>query len=147
MNNFKLPVVNIKPLSRISPSRYYSFTLCNLKEILIASRQSALLPVSPAARIGSVVHFIIEMATAGKIRNEVQFDEIWRKEISKQEAMMSSNPLEYHLVPLEETSHDYEVKKIMTLQMIVRFFYDGQHHNLNKEKSAQRNGWKQRMVK
>lgn len=147
MSDLNLPALSIKPISRISPSRYYAFQLCRLKEILAASGHPALLPVPPAARIGSVVHTIIEMATAGKIRNVTQFNEVWQEEICKCEASMNSNPLEHHLVPIEETADDYEVKKLMALQMISSFFSDGQQQDSQKEKVGQRNGWKQRIIR
>jgi CRISPR/Cas system-associated exonuclease Cas4 (RecB family) len=124
MSDFNLPALSIKPVLRISPSRHYAFQLCSLREILVAGGHPALLPVPPAARIGIVVHKIIEMANAGKIRNETQFNEAWQIEISKNEESMISNPLERHLVPLEETADDYEVKMFMTLQMISAFFSD-----------------------
>lgn len=124
MSDFNLPAISIKPILRISPSRYYTFQLCNLREILAAGGHPALLPLPPSARIGSVVHKIIEMANGGKIRNEIQFNEAWQIEIRKSEEIMISNPLERHLVPLEETADDYEVKKFMALQMISAFFSD-----------------------
>ena len=132
MNDFNLPALSIKPLTRISPSRFYASQLCHLREILVASGQPALLPVPPAARIGSVVHTIIEMATGGKIHNETQFNETWQKEISKIEESMNSNPLECHLVPLEETAADYEVKKFMVLQTISSFVSDGRRYDPQK---------------
>jgi len=135
MSDINLPALSIKPISRVSPSRYYAFQLCRLKEILAASGHPALLPVPPAARIGSAVHTIIEMATAGKIGNETQFNEVWQDEICKCEASMNSNPLERHLVPIEETADDYEVKKLMALQMISSFFSDGRQQDSQKEKN------------
>lgn len=134
MSEFNLPALSIKPLSRISPSRYYSFQLCSLKEILVASGQPALLPVSPGARIGSVVHTIIEMMTAGDIQNETQFNKAWQEEINKIEANMRSSLLERHLVPLEETADNYEVKKLMVLQMIASFASGAQQHKFQKSR-------------
>ncbi|MFB0562930.1 MAG: PD-(D/E)XK nuclease family protein [Candidatus Lokiarchaeia archaeon] len=122
MSDFNLPSISIKPVSRVFPSRYNAFKLCRLREILAASGHPVLLPVQPTARIGSVVHRIIELANAGKIKNEMQFNESWRKEVSKNEESMTKNLLERHLVPLEETADDYEVKKLMALHMISGFF-------------------------
>jgi len=76
MNRYTFPAIEIKPVQRISPSRYFSFRQCALREILSASKQPALLPVSPAARIGSIVHKIIEMASFGKINDSSQFDKL-----------------------------------------------------------------------
>jgi len=125
MNRYTFPAIEIKPVQRISPSRYFSFRQCALREILSASKQPALLPVSPAARIGSIVHKIIEMASFGKINDSSQFDKLWQEEVSNHESVMKSNPLERHLVPLEETSDDYDVKKYMTRQMIRSFADSG----------------------
>lgn len=135
MSDTNFPVLSIKPLSRISPSRYYAFKLCSLREILVSSVQPALLPVFPAARIGSVVHAIIEMATAGKIKDETQFNEIWNAEIKKTEERMKSNPLERHLIPIEETADDFEVKKLMTFQIISSFFHNGSQKDFSTGKN------------
>jgi len=137
MSDFNLPTLSIKPILRISPSRYYAFQLCSLKEILAAAGHPGLLPVPPAARIGTIVHKIIEMANAGKIRKETQFNEAWQIEISKNEESMVSNPLERHLVPLEETADDYEVKKFMTVQMISAFFSGSQKQVFQQGRSRQ----------
>jgi RecB family exonuclease len=128
-------------LLRISPSRYHAFKLCSLKEILLAGGQSALLPLSSAARIGTVVHTIMEFASAGRIHNEAQFNEIWQNEIKRIEAAMLSNPLERHLVPIEETADDYEVKKIMALNMIYSF------HSLDsKRDTAKKGSWSEQWL-
>lgn len=137
MSNFNLPAISIKPVQRISPSRYYAFQLCSLKEILAAGGHPILLPVQPAARIGSVVHKLIEMANVGKIRNEIQFNEAWQAEISNNEKSMISNPLEGHLVPLEETADDYDVKRFMALQMIRAYFSDGRKQAVQHGRSRQ----------
>ena len=122
MSGLNLPALGIKPVSRISPSRYYSFTICRLKEILAANRKFPLLPVSPAARIGSVVHKIIEIANTSGIENEKRFNDLWQIEINKCEESMINNPIEKHMVPLEETASNYEIKKLMALKMISSIF-------------------------
>lgn len=126
MSDFNLPVLSIKPILRISPSSYHSFQSCRLKEILSANGYQPLLPAMPAARIGSVVHTIIEAANAGKVKSETQFNDLWKKEIKNCEEKMLSNLLERHLIPLEETASDYDVKKIMTFKMISSFFSSNQ---------------------
>jgi len=135
MNHFSFPPIEIKPILRISPCRYYSFRQCALREILSASKQPALLPVSPTARIGSIVHKIIEMASVGKINDNSQFDKMWQEEVANHETAMNSNLLERHLVPLEETSDDYEVKKYMARKMIRSFASSGEP----KEAQARKN--------
>lgn len=136
MNRFNYPAIEIKPVIRISPSRYYSFRQCALREILSAGKQPTLLPVSPAARIGSIVHKIIEMASAGKINDNSQFDKLWQEEVSNHESAMKLNPLERHLVPLEETSDDYDVKKYMARQMIRSFAASGEPKEARAKKSV-----------
>jgi hypothetical protein len=51
------------------------------------------------------------------------------------EAAMLSNPLERHLVPLEETANDYEVKKIMALNMIHSFGSSDSSHDIARKES------------
>lgn len=136
MSDFNFPAIGIKPVLRISPSRYYFFRQCALREILSASKHPALLPVSPAARIGSIVHKIIEMASYGRISDNGQFDKLWQEEVGNHEMTMNSNTLERHLIPLEETSNDYDVKKYMARQMIRSFAPGGDPIEAQHRKSA-----------
>ena len=62
----ELPSLHISPeLERISPSRFVSLDNCNLRELWVTPDHSPLLPVSPRARLGSIVHRLLELASNG----------------------------------------------------------------------------------
>lgn len=113
-----LPPMSMKPLSRISASGYSTLKLCALHGIWAAEHQPPLLPISPAARLGTVVHKLLELASSGHLKNEESMLSCWQKEVQNQEAEMLINPLEKHLVPISNNVTNYRVKQLMTFNLV-----------------------------
>ena len=95
----------IHPLKRVSPSRFFSLTECSLREIWASSRQEPLLPSSPAARLGSVIHRLLEISGRGLIKNidPIEIQHVWDGLVRKTEQAMDESWLERALVPLKTT--------------------------------------------
>jgi len=64
-NKMNLPP--IKPLTRVSPSRYTAMKNCLLREVWTASGNEPLLPASPLAELGTVIHQLLEAAGRGRL--------------------------------------------------------------------------------
>ena len=109
-----VPRMDLQPMLRISPSRYHQLLQCPLREIWSSARLQHLLPVSPAARLGSVSHKVLELAGQGKVHTLQQLQEAWDSEARNVEAEMSESRTEKHLVPLLKNAYRYEVKKRLT---------------------------------
>lgn len=110
-----LPAVPaLRPLRRVSPSRFLSLRECALREIWTASKQAPLLPASPAARLGSVIHRLLQEAGEGLLGdgNRTAVDSEWLKLVEIAEGEMRDSWLERSLVPLSKTVPQYEVRKI-----------------------------------
>jgi len=120
-----LPTGKLEPLKRISPSRFISLQLCPLREILAANNKPKLLPSSPSAQLGTVVHMLIEAATRGQIKNEQDMLSCWETSCKKAEQEMQKSELEHHLVPLASSAHNYEIKKIMAFSVVRKLFRGG----------------------
>ncbi len=112
----------LKPLSRISPSRFFSLQQCSLKEIWASNGQRRLLPCSPSAYVGTAVHKLLELAFQGRIKDEATLEKCWDDEIRRLEQEMTANTVEKHLVPLEMSAYNYEVKKILAFRMLCSMF-------------------------
>lgn len=85
-----------------------------MREIWGASRQQPLLPNSPAARLGSVIHRLFEISGKGLIKNiePVEIQQVWDALVKKTEQEMDQSWLERALVPLKRTVLQYEVRRI-----------------------------------
>jgi RecB family exonuclease len=112
----------LEPIKRLSPSRFIELKTCALRGILSASNFSSLLPLSPNARLGSIIHKMYELASKKAIRSEADFSKEWDKALNQEEAKMISGLLEKNLVPLERHAKDFEVKKNMCLRGIKPLF-------------------------
>ncbi len=109
--------VRVSPLKRISPSRYNSLLECSLREVLSAKRQAPLLPSSPAARIGSVIHSLLEEAGKGLLPPDS--DEItnrWDVLIADLESKLRENWLDTSCVPFSKTVRDYDLKRLRAIR-------------------------------
>ena len=109
-----VPRMDLQPIARISASRYHALLQCPLRAIWSSARQSPLLPVSPAARLGSVSHKVLELAGLGKVNTFQGLHKAWRSEVGNVEAEMSESMTDRHLVPLRKHAYRYEVKKRLT---------------------------------
>ena len=99
------------PLKTISPSAFNSVNACPLRAVW-AAHSSPLLPRSPRTRLGTVVHHLWEAAASGKITDDVAFDKAWKAEIDAQETEMLQDWKEAHLVPLNLSVPDLEVRRL-----------------------------------
>jgi RecB family exonuclease len=107
----------LKPLLRISPSRYSALRDCALREIRASDHQLPLLPTSPSARLGTIAHKLLQLAFSGALADEHAMQACWEEEVQIHEQEMKNNPLEKHLIPLPNYTNNYHVKQIMTYNM------------------------------
>jgi len=105
-------------LERISPTSFLYSSQCKLKLIWTMNSQPFLLPRSPAAFLGTIIHKMFENANKGKIKDEASIKSGWNQEIKNIEESIKNNSLEKHLVPLSQNAHNYKVKKLMSFKMI-----------------------------
>lgn len=105
-------------MKRISPTTYCNLRSCKLKGILSENHYPPLLPISPVAYLGSIIHRLFELASKGKISNTDELNKTWTNLIEQTEEKISKNPLEAHLVPLESNTRNFEVKRIMAYNAV-----------------------------
>lgn len=82
------------------------------------SKVPKMLPNSPNAHIGSIIHETIKIAKGEKIREKRDFESIWSELVDKKEKTMAKSWIEKHLVPIKEYSIDYEVKKLLCKKFV-----------------------------
>src|SRR5258705_11852532 len=74
-----------KGIKRISPSQFYSMKNCSYKSLLAeAFGRKPLLPISPNAYFGTVLHRILELMAKGEIKNEEDFNKIFDQQVKLQ---------------------------------------------------------------
>ena len=114
--------LGVSPLKRLSPSRFIAVQSCALREVWAADRAPALLPSSPRAKLGMIVHALLEIAGNGQLgqKPEGQIDQTWARLVSECEEQMSKSWLERSLVPLSKTVPDFEVRRLRTRRIAVR---------------------------
>jgi len=110
----ELPTLNIAPqLDRISPSRFVALNGCTLRELWATSDHSPLLPASPRARLGTIVHGLLELAGNGLlVSREGSIEKAWSGIVVDVESRMSGSWIEQSLVPLSRTVNDFEVQRL-----------------------------------
>lgn len=115
-------VAEISPLKRLSPSRFLALKDCALREVWAANKAPSLLPPSPRAKLGTVIHSLLELAGNGQVGSnpEVQIDQTWDRLIFACEAQMSNSWLERSLVPLIKTVPDFEVRRLRARRIAVQ---------------------------
>lgn len=108
----------VTPLGSISPSHFTSIRQCALKAVWAANRAPALLPVTPAARVGSVIHQLLEEAGHGRFLGDGRpgAEKRWSDLILTAEEEMRRSWLDRHLIPLSESLADFEVRRIQTIE-------------------------------
>ena len=74
--------IAFKKINRVSPSQFHSMKKCAYKSLLAeAFEKKPLLPVSPNAYLGTVLHKILELISRGEIKNETEFNSRFDSEI------------------------------------------------------------------
>lgn len=106
------------PLKRVSPSRFQNLRKCVLRELWTASKEPPLLPLSPFAVIGSVVHQLLATAGNGTLpADDDQFvQQTWDDLIRATEQRLGSSPLQSCLLPLSKSVPDLAVRKARACQ-------------------------------
>ncbi len=105
---------NVLPLESISPTRYVGLRQCALREVWGTARASQLLPSFPAARVGTVIHHLLEDAGSGAFLpgDTPAVDRRWQELIGAMEERMRASWLERRFVPLSQSVADFEVRWI-----------------------------------
>ena len=104
-----------RPVRRVSPSRYAAWGECWLRQLWEACWKPPLLPVAPAARLGTVVHAVLE--AAGK--KEVEATEVeacWEQCLLRVENSIAENWVERCLQPLRLSVPDFEVRRLRAVR-------------------------------
>jgi len=135
---YVIPAMCLKPIERISPSRYVSLEACFLREVWAANEQvSLLLPRPPAAHLGIVIHKILELTVKGIIKGDEAIYDCWNEEIAMIEKNMKGNWLEEHLAPLSKTAPNYEVKRQMCFLRVKTLLYHRSRGLFRSDKGMQ----------
>ena len=108
---------HIEPIPSISPTAFNTIRDCALKALWSLSRKTPLLPQSPKARVGIVAHKLLAESGQGQLQpHKDSINARWNELIEEAQAVMSTSPLEVHLVPLKRSVPDMEVRRIRTIQ-------------------------------
>ena len=108
----RVPNIEFKKLKRISPSQFYSMKNCAYKSLLAeAFERRPLLPISPNAYLGTVLHKMLELISRGEIKNDAEFKERFDVEIALMEESLRESGYSY-FVPLQMNVRDFGMKKI-----------------------------------
>lgn len=110
---YKIDKIVYREIVRISPSHFYSMKNCAYKSLLAAAFESKpLLPVSPNAYFGKVLHTMLEMITKGLIKNENDFNILFDKQVILQEENLVQLGYDF-FVPLQKNVKDFGMKKVL----------------------------------
>ncbi len=104
----------VKPITRVSPSRYDAMKQCTLREVWAAGGQPHLLPVSPAARLGTAIHQLLEDAGRGRLASAERpaVERRWEELVGEAEGTMRASWLERHFVLLRSSVPHFEVRQL-----------------------------------
>lgn len=109
----KLPVIVYKKLKRITPSQYYALKNCEYKAILgEAFLNKPLLPISPDAHLGTVLHKMYETITKDEVIDNDDLERKFNVAIDKVEMDLKERGLQYFL-PLKYNIKDFGLKKYL----------------------------------
>jgi len=109
----KVAKIEFKKITRISPSQFYSMKNCAYKSVLAeAFDKKPLLPVSPNAYLGTVLHKVLELMVKGIIKTEEEFNKSFDECIRQEESRLAE--LGYNFfIPLQKNVKDFGMKKIL----------------------------------
>lgn len=107
----------LKPLKRISPSRYTAIIRCPYRVVLANSYPSPLLPYPPASHLGNVIHECIRCIVTSKIKTSSEFDEMWTRLLVKEEKVLEDMGFGF-FTPLSENVPGYTIKKLQVKSML-----------------------------
>jgi len=130
---FLLTTPPIIPIKTISPTRFISLNLCYLKGVWESNNNPSMLPSSPNAIIGRVIHKIMEHMGEGKIENEESFEGNWNLFVRQEEEKLLNSWFERHLVPLSTSTRNYDEKKELC-RLLVKSCVENKTHSNVKQK-------------
>lgn len=110
---YKIDKIVYRKITRISPSQFYSMKNCTYKSLLAeAFERKPLLPISPNAYYGTVLHKMLEMIAKGVIKNEYDFNIFFDKQVILQEEILMQIGYDF-FVPLQKNVKDFGMKKVL----------------------------------
>lgn len=108
----KIGEINFKEIKRISPSQFYSMKNCAYKSLLAeAFDKKPLLPLSPNAYFGTVLHKMLELIAKGIVKREDDFNAEFDRQVKALEDDLQSKGFGF-LVPLKIKLRNFGLKKI-----------------------------------
>ena len=104
----------LKPIRRVSPSRYTAMRSCLLREVWTAAGNEPLLPPSPLAELGTLIHELLGAAGRGELEGggNGRVEQTWLDLVALAEKRMELSALRRHQVPLSRSIPDYEVRRL-----------------------------------
>lgn len=108
----KIGEINFKEIKRISPSQFYSMKNCAYKSLLAeAFDKKPLLPLSPNAYFGTVLHKLLELIAKGIVKSEDDFNAEFDKQVKALEEDLKQKGFGF-FVPLKVKLRNFGLKKI-----------------------------------
>lgn len=108
----KIGDINFKEIERISPSQFYSMKNCAYKTLLArAFDRKPLLPVSPNAYFGTVLHKMLELIAKGVVIGEDEFNVEFDKQVKILEDNLQNKGFDF-FVPLKIKLKNFGLKKV-----------------------------------
>lgn len=112
----KIGEINFKAINRISPSQFYSMKNCAYKSLLAeAFDKKPLLPLSPNAYFGIVLHKILELIAKGIVKSESDFNTEFDKQVKTLEDDLENKGFGF-FVPLKVKLRNFGLKKIQLIK-------------------------------
>ncbi|WAC41068.1 PD-(D/E)XK nuclease family protein [Pedobacter sp. SL55] len=108
----KIGEINFKEIKRISPSQFYSMKNCAYKSLLAeAFDKKPLLPLSPNAYFGTVLHKMLELIVKGILKGEDDFNAEFDRQVKALEEDLKQKGFGF-FVPLKVKLKNFGLKKI-----------------------------------
>lgn len=105
--------IEFKKITRISPSQFYSMKNCAYKSLLAeAFGKNPLLPVSPNAYFGTVLHKMLELISKGTVRTEEEFNRMFDEQVKAVEEILQRQGYDF-FIPLQKNVKNFGMKKIL----------------------------------
>jgi len=110
---YKIGKINYRKINRISPSQFYSMKNCAYKSLLAeAFEKKPLLPISPNAYLGTVLHKMLELIVKRKVNNENDFSQMFDGQVKAVERNLQNLGYSF-FIPLQKNVKDFGLKKIL----------------------------------
>ncbi len=99
---------------------------CLLREVWTAAGNEPLLPVSPLAELGSVIHRLFEAAGRGQLHGgrKEKVDATWNELVLDAERNMARSTLRQHQVPMSKSIPDFQVRKLRACRRAAEIAHD-----------------------